>query len=368
MPILALAYELKQLQPGCQIIYVGERQGGFVRLTANSPAIDDHYAISAGKFRRYHGESLLRRLTDLKTIALNLRDMGRVLRGISQAWRLLGKLDPDVVFLKGGFVGVPVGVAAALRRMPIVTHDSDATAGLANRLVSRWTRLHATALSAEYYPYPPAKVQTVGVLVEPSFQAVTASAQAGFKRQLNLPEQAPVLLITGGSLGAQRLNQAVAGIAAPLLEAHPSLHIIHQVGQGKAGVYGDYRHDRLQVLEFLAPMAAYTGAADVVVARASANTLAELGVQGKACIAVPSPYLSGGHQLKNAQRLAEQGAAVVIAEAMLHDPQQGLLPVITELLASQSRREQLGRVLQSQTIPDAAHRLAVLLLAQATTP
>lgn len=361
-PILAVAHELKQLRPRCVTVYIGEKGSKFAELTAEHPAIDYVQVVSAGKFRRYHNEAWWRRLTDIKTIVLNIRDCFRVMVGAWQAWRLLGRLEPDVVFLKGGFVGVPTGMAAALRGIPLVTHDSDIVPGLANRLVSRWVQTHATALPPEEYSYPIHKVQQVGVLVEHSFQSVSPSLKAKYKKQLDLPAAAPVLLITGASSGAVTINQAVTKIIDQLLEKSPELHVIHQAGKGKQGVYGEYKHERLRVREFLRPMAAYMGAADLVVSRASANTLAELGVQGKATVVIPSPHLTGGHQLENAARLKEQGAAVVLQESELYDLQHGLLATLLDLLAHPAKREKLAETLQKQTVADAAHRLAMLLL------
>lgn len=369
-PILAVAHELKRLNPECKVIYVGEKGGQFSHLTNDHPDIDEVYSIFAGKFRRYHGQSWLERLTDVKTILLNIRDVFFLLFGLAQAFRLLGRIKPDVIFLKGGFVGVPIGLAAVIRRKPFITHDSDALPGLANRLVSRWANLHAVALPASYYKYPVEKIRTVGVLVEHSFQLVTPELQKRYRKELRIPESAEVLLVTGGSSGAERINQAIVKIAQELLAKRQSLYIIHQAGKGKAKVYGDYANDRLQVLEFLRPMSLYMGAADVVVSRASANTFAELGIQGKASIAIPNPDLTGGHQLKNAERLAEQGAAIVVPEDKLYDLQQGLLPMILLLLDDIEARKKLGRRLQSITKPDAAKELALLLLntAQASAP
>lgn len=366
-PILAVAHELKARNPNLTVVYIGEKGGKFDELTATHSDIDQTYAVAAGKLRRYHGESWFKRLLDVRTNVLNFRDFFRFVAGTIQAWRLLGKIRPDVVFQKGGFVGVPVGLAAAKRGIPIVTHDSDAMPGLANRIVSRWTAVHATALPAEYYPYPTAKVMHVGVLVEHSYQPVTPEQQGQFKQALSVPAQSQLLLVTGGSSGAERLNEALVTIAPELLQNYPDLQIIHQTGKGKADAYGDYRHERLRVLEFLNPMYQFMGAADLVVCRASANTLAELGVQGKPVIAVPSEFLSGGHQVKNAKILAEQGAAEVVYEDKMYDLQHGLRTKIDYLLADTATRSKLARTLQERTITDAAARLAQLLLDQIAT-
>lgn len=366
-PILAVAHELKQLQPDTQVVYVGEYSSKFKQLTDKHASIDTSYSVLAGKFRRYNGEAWLSRLIDIKTNLLNIRDILYVIIGIIQAWFLLRKVHPDIVFLKGGFVGVPIGIAAAARHIPIVTHDSDALPGLANRLVSRWANIHATALPADYYSYPKSKVRPVGVLVEHTYQYVTSSMQIEYKNDLGLPTNLPMLLITGGSSGAERLNKAVVGIIDELLRKQPNLQIIHQVGHGKAGVYGSYSHPRLQVIEFMQPMYKYIGAADLIVTRAGATHLAEFGTQAKACIVVPNPYLTGGHQLKNAVRLTEKNAAVVIVEEKLNDTEHGLLPIIDDLLKDKSKRQLLAKNLHNITLLDAAQKLAMILLEQART-
>lgn len=362
-PLLAVAQKLKAAHPGVEIIYIGERGSKFADLTHGSELLDAQYQIFAGKFRRYHGESWLRRLLDVQTLALNVRDLCSFAIGTVQSYVLLGKIKPDVILLKGGFVGVPVGLAAAVRHLPFVTHDSDALPGLANRLVSRWAVGHATGMPAEYYAYPSQSVRHVGVLVGELFIEVTPLLQKQYRSELQLPADAQVLTVTGGSLGAQRLNQALVRVAPKLLESFPRLHIIHQVGKGKQAVYGGYKHERLQVLEFLHGMHRYTGAADVVITRAGANTLAELGVQAKACVVVPNPLLTGGHQLKNAEHLAAEGAVVVVDEQSLTAEQgRALYTAVASLLQDAARRQQLGQKLHAITIPNAAEKLAELLV------
>lgn len=360
-PILALAHELKKIEPNYRTVYIGEIGGKFAQLTKNHPAIDGSASVFSGKYRRYYGESWLKRLLDVRTNLFNLRDAVYVLIGVVQAWWLLGKIKPSLVFLKGGYVGVPVGIAAALRNIPIVTHDSDSLPGLANRLISRWAVLHATAMPAETYAYPPERTKQVGVLVEHTYQPVTDQLQASYRQTLKLPENAEVILVTGGSSGAEAINKAVKGIAVELLDDHSNLHVIQQVGKGRLSDFKGVRHDRLHLLEFLTPMHAYMGASDIVVTRASANTLAEIGVQGKAAIVIPSPYLADGHQLRNAEFLAAQEAAIVVLESEL--PAK-LLKSINLLLSSAGERSSLVQKLQHTSPSDAASKLAQLLVEQ----
>ncbi len=324
--------------------------------------IDEVRTIFAGKYRRYHGMSLVAHFFDIKTWVLNIRDIFLMSLGLVQSIFLVGRLKPDVAFLKGGFVGVPVGLAAALWHVPFVTHDSDAMPGLANRLVSRWARYHATGMPATYYNYPEASVVHVGVIVGQMYEPVTPELQRLYRQELRLPEKAHVLLVTGGSLGARRLNQAAAAAIPMLLTEVPDLHVIHQVGKGNGGLYGDFQSDRLHTIEFMHGMHRYSGAADVVITRAGANTLAELGVQGKACIVVPNPLLTGGHQLKNAELLKEKGAVMVIDEAVLVEQPETLKQNIEQLFKDKLLRDTLGKKLRDTTMDDAAERIATLVL------
>lgn len=361
-PIIAVAHELKRQDSMVRIVYIGEHGGKFGELLKDNKDIDETRTIFAGKFRRYHGESWFRRLFDVRTNVLNLRDLFFFGIGFLQSLWVVKRINPDVVFLKGGFVGVPVGLSSAFWHKPIVTHDSDALPGLANRIVARWATYHATGMPAEFYSYPKDTTVHVGVLVGESYVPVTDVLQRQYREQIGVPADAEMLLITGGSLGATIINQAVRLVVPHLLENDPKLYIVHQVGKGKLGVYADFSHERLTALEFLQPMYVYTGASDVVVSRAGANTIAELGVQGRAVILVPNPILTGGHQTKNAEHLSGKGAVQVVREAELGKDAAALQSAITDLLTDSQKRSELGKTLQSITIADAARKLAALLL------
>lgn len=362
-PLLAVAHELKKQDPSCHIIYIGERNGKYASLTNDSNHIDETYSIYAGKFRRYHGESWFQRLFALQTNLLNLRDLFLFLFGTIQSIVLVKKLKADVILLKGGFVGVPIGLAAALWRQRFVTHDSDIVPGLANRLVARWALYHATGMPPEYYGYPKENIKYVGVLVGENYQPVSTIEQQHFKKTIGIPQEATLLLVTGGSGGAAAINSAVRTILPNLMDMFSDLYVVHQVGIGKGGVYDGYSHDRLQVHELLKPMHAYTGASDAVITRAGANTMAELGVQGKPCIVIPNPLLTGGHQLKNAEVWAEQEAALIIDEDSLGKDGRLLLEAVSRLLNDSDLSQKLGNNLQALTVTDAAAKLAELLLA-----
>jgi UDP-N-acetylglucosamine--N-acetylmuramyl-(pentapeptide) pyrophosphoryl-undecaprenol N-acetylglucosamine transferase len=161
-PVLAVAHELKKQQEDIRIVYIGQKGDSLADVPAADQNIDEVFLIQAGKLRRYHGEGW-RQLLDLPTMWKNIRDAGRVVVGLFQSFNLLRKIRPEVIFIKGGFVGVPVGLAAAVLRIPYITHDSDALPGLANRIIAPWAKKHAVGLPKEVYSYPPDKTITVGV-------------------------------------------------------------------------------------------------------------------------------------------------------------------------------------------------------------
>lgn len=371
-PIRSVAHDIKRLAPATEITYVGERNGRFAHVLEGNPDIDHTRRIFSGKYRRYHSESLLQKLTDVRTLALNTRDILFVALGIVQALYLLAVHRPQAVFLKGGYVGVPIGLAASLYRIPIVTHDSDAIAGLANRLVSRWVTVHATAMPIETYDYPPEKTRQTGVIVSDEYQKVDADAQASFRHELAIDTTAKVLFITGGSSGAVEINRAVAAVVRDIVALDPRVYVIHQVGKGNQGIYSHQGSDieRLEIHEFLDGLYKYSGAADVIVTRAGANTLAEFAVQAKPCIVIPSPHLAGGHQIKNADYVRTHNAAVVIDEAEMVSDSSVLLRAVSDVLLSDKKQKKLANGIHRLAQTDASRSIALLMLdvAQGDTP
>ena len=370
-PILALAAELKHLRPNIKLVYIGQRGDGLGDIPAKHPAIDRVFTVRAGKFRRYHGEGL-KQLLDIPTMLLNLRDFFYTLVGSYQSWRLLRKLRPKAIFIKGGFVGVPVGLAAARLHIPYVTHDSDALPGLANRIIARWAAKHAVALPPEVYQYPAAKTVMTGIPLQAEFVLVTPQLKQQYRYELKLPTKAKVLFVIGGGLGSQTVNQAVATAVPHLLGEFDDLYVVHGGGRANqaeldkayAKKLSAAEQSRLKTFGYLSDVYRYSGAADVVITRAGATNLAEFALQGKACIVVPSPFLAGGHQLKNADYLAKQGAAMVLPETDLEANPNRLARQVSQLLRDSARQHDLGGKLAKFAKPNATRELAELILEQ----
>lgn len=362
-PLLAVADELKRLRPDSEIIHIAERGGKFGHLTEGHDSIDKVKRIFSGKFRRYYGQSWLTSLTDIKTNLLNLRDGFYAFIGLFESIVFLWRTKPEAIFIKGGFVGVPVGLAAWLLKVPFLTHDSDMVPGLTNRIIGRWATLHATGMPAEFYNYPPEKTNYVGIPLSRRFQPVGDSLKANYRRKLSIPHDAKVVMVTGGSQGARRLNELVVPMLEQMLRADPKLFVLHQTGPLIDKLYGSeiMETGRIIVAEFFNDLHVYSGAADVVVSRAGATTIAELAVQGKACVIIPHPHLTGAHQLKNAAVLKQADAAEVFDEYALVDDIEPLKLALTDLLKNPAKRKELATNISKLAIKDSAARIAKLI-------
>lgn len=370
-PLLAVAAELKRRQPDVWLIYVGQKGDRFADVAADHPAINETYAVRAGKFRRYHGEGW-RQLLDLPTLLKNIRDLFFVLIGIWQSWRLTKRLQPDIIFSRGGFVSVPVCLGGRLSGVPYITHDSDPVPSLANRLIARWAMAHAVALPKEIYPYPANKTVTTGIPLSSDFVPVTPELKKQYRHAIKVPEAAKLLFVIGGGQGSQLINRAVGDILPHLLDEFPKLHVVQVAGEANlaemVALYDERlsqaEQGRLQLLGYTDEVYLYSGAADIVLCRAGATSLAEFAVQGKACVVVPSNFLAAGHQLKNAEYLGQQGAAVIVDEDELAADANRLAKQLSALLGDPERVKVLAAGLSSFARPRAAEDLADLIIKQ----
>jgi len=268
-------------------------------------------------------------------------------QAIVQAWRILGRFGADVVVGVGGYASFPVVVAAWLRRVPTVLLEQNAHPGLANRVLARLARRVCTTFAEAERYFPAGKVVLTGNPVR-LFAAPVAAPRHGF-----------TLLVFGGSQGAHRLNETMADAAAALRDALPGLRIIHQTGAADcAALRATY--ERLgvtaEVREFIDDMGAAYAAADVVVCRAGATTVAELTALGKPAILVPYPFAADDHQRANASVLEGHGAAMMILDRALTGA--ALAQTVSELARDPGRLARMGDAARRLARPDAAARVA----------
>ena len=363
-PVVAVLRELKTVHPEAEYRFWCDKgfseQARRLMYDAFGESVQVSTVIS-GKLRRYHTMSIWRQLGHPFTIVLpNIIDSIKVACGTLQSlWRLV-IWRPDVVFAKGGFVCLPIGLAAHLLNIPLVIHDSDAHPGLTNRILSRWAKVIATGAPLKYYSYPADRAYYVGHPVDATLTPPTSNQQAELKSKLGFSSVQPLVLVTGGGLGAVRINNAVAEVLPSLLEQSSVALICGRMQ------YTELR-ERLgedtavfQLHDFVSNMHEFMAASDVVVSRAGMAATTELAALARPTILIPNALLTGGHQLKNASVYADAEAVRIVDESHMQDGM--LLEAIGELLASRSYRLELGQRFQTFARPHAAQDIARMIL------
>jgi UDP-N-acetylglucosamine--N-acetylmuramyl-(pentapeptide) pyrophosphoryl-undecaprenol N-acetylglucosamine transferase len=312
--------------------------------------------IASGKLRRYHGIPLWRQLLDIPTIVKNLLDVFKIVTGFVQSLWLLLNEQPDIVFAKGGFVCLPMGYAARVVGIPVVLHDSDTRPGLTNRLLSRFAVAIATGAPLENYTYESAKSRYVGVPIATEFRPVAKDRQAQLKKQLKMDPKKPLVVVTGGGLGAKSINEAIVNTRTILLDRGVQLYHVcgkkhYKKLKGQVGEDSRYR-----LVPFVyKDMYKVLGAADIVVSRASATFTQELAGLRKPTILVPAAHL--GDQVKNAEMYAAADAAVVLEDRQIIGTKR-LAETIVEMVEYPKVAEQRAERLYAFARPHAARDTA----------
>ena len=306
-PNIALIPQLKEA--GYKIYYVGSYEG--IEKTLIQDIGIPYAGISSGKLRRY---------IDLK----NMSDPFRVLKGYGQARRLLRKLKPDIVFSKGGYVSVPVVLAAKHKHIPVIIHESDLTPGLANKIAfpaASWVCCNFP----ETIPYlPEGRAILSG---SPIRKELFAGSPERAKEFTGLTGDKPTLLVIGGSLGSAFLKQTVRSLLPQLLER---FQIVHLCGKGHLDPSLDGTEGYRQYEYLGKELPDVMALAEIVISRAGANSICELLALHKPNILIPlSKAASRGDQILNARSFEKQGFSVVIEEDEMTD--EKLLTAISSL-------------------------------------
>ena len=296
-PNIALIPRLKEL--GYEISYIGSLDGIEKKLIEelNIP----YYGISSGKLRRYF---------DLK----NFSDPFKVLKGYAQSRKLLKKLKPDVVFSKGGFVTVPVVVAAKGCKIPAIIHESDMTPGLANKLAIPSATKVCCNFPETLKHLPEEKAVLTGT---PIRQELLSGDKLEALKFCGFTANKPVIMIIGGSLGAAAVNDNIRKILPELLK---DFQVIHLCGKGKLYESLQNTEGYIQFEYIKKELADLFALADIVVSRAGANAICELLALQKPNLLIPlSAKASRGDQILNARSFEKQGYSMVLEEEEITD-------------------------------------------------
>ncbi|MBP6889336.1 MAG: UDP-N-acetylglucosamine--N-acetylmuramyl-(pentapeptide) pyrophosphoryl-undecaprenol N-acetylglucosamine transferase [Candidatus Moranbacteria bacterium] len=345
-PLVAVARVLRKRYPqGIELLFLGG--GGVFEETAMKAENIPMKSILYGKMRRYFS-------------LLNYLDFFKLPLGVVQAlWHLLFFM-PDVIFSKGGAASVPVVLAARFYRIPVLIHDSDSVAGRANVLLGKWVQKIAIAYPSAAQYFPVGKTALTG---NPVREEILAGSKERAKESFHLDLQKKTVVLFGGSQGAHGLNNAFLQILPALLMK--GVQVIHQTGrshfEGVLSIATELgiptENGSYHPVAFLSAeeMGDALAAADIVISRAGAGSIAEVAAHRKALILVPLSTAANNEQRKNAYDIAEIGGALVLEEANLGE--HLFLENLENVMNNDGLRAEMGEKLHVFYHADAAERI-----------
>ncbi|MGG1572768.1 undecaprenyldiphospho-muramoylpentapeptide beta-N-acetylglucosaminyltransferase [Fictibacillus sp. NRS-1165] len=285
------------LAEGWDVSYIGSKGGIEQQLTESIDGVR-YYSISTGKLRRYFDWN-------------NFKEPFRVVKGAFEAFRLIKTIKPDVVFSKGGFVSVPVILGSRMNKVPIVTHESDLSPGLANRLSLPFAKKVCTTFPETADQLPNGKAVYAGAVIRTDLHKGNAANGRAF---CGFTSRKPIILIMGGSLGSKKINESVRLSLDALL---PRYQIVHLCGKGQMD--GSIRRNGYVQFEYVTDeLPDLLAATHFVVSRAGSNSIFEFLSLRKPMLLIPlSKEASRGDQIENAQSFEKQGFCKVLFEEEL---------------------------------------------------
>ncbi len=346
-PALAIANTIKQNDPDAVIAYVGTKKG-----------IENKLVPKAG-YPLYHVEiqGIRRSLSPS-----NLKTAYLALTAPHKAKAILEEFKPDIVIGTGGYVCWPVVKAAADMGIPTALHESNAIAGVAVKMLQKSVdRIYLNfEKTAETLHCDPKKILRVG---NPIMGEFTSLSKEEARRKMGLPEGCRyVLLSYGGSMGAEKVNDAVLAVMREFTAKHPEVYHIHATGSiehelctSQFKEMGLDRCENISLNEYIYDMPLKMAAADLIICRAGAMTVSELAMTGKAAVFIPSPNVAENHQYKNAKVLYDAGAAALYEEKDLEDGASLLVAEAERLLspAGDAVRGEMGEKIKQFAVKDA---------------
>lgn len=329
-PAIAIADKIKEKEPESEILYIG-----------NDIGLEKDIVPQSG----YPMELVSAKWLDRRNI-LKIFDTGfSTMRGIRQAYKIMKKFKPDAVIGTGGFVCVPVMYAGHKYGAKCYLHEQNAFPGVANKTLEKFAdKVFLGFPEASHYFHQPEKHIVVGNPVRRRFYDIDKIAA---REKLGIPQNDFTVFSFGGSQGAEKINE----VAFELMEAvngHDGVSFIFGTGSQyydevleKAKGRGIEIRDNIRVKSYINDMESYLGAADLIISRAGALSVAETTVCGKASILIPSPNVTGNHQFFNAKSVADRGGAVLIEEKDLNP--EGLLAEVMRLKNNPEILEKMSR-------------------------
>ena len=290
---------------------------------------------------------------------LALKAMYQLFRGIAQAFQLLKVRKPKVVLALGGFACFPCAISAAMLGIPVVVHEQNAVAGLANRIVSRWARHSAISYEGTLLRNP---IHTGNPVRQEIIDAIGADREA-IRNELGIPKENVLCVVTGGSLGARKINMALVGSIPHLKDVEP-ITIYHIVGRRDWGEVLPFKVELTQFVdyrpvEYEYNMPSVLRAADLIISRAGGSITAEISALGLPAILIPLPNAPGDHQTANANSLVISGSARLLTDSNCDG--SNLAGLIKDLVENPQELEKIQREAQRNVHNNASELLADVL-------
>ena len=340
-PGLAIAQAFVERERGNEVLFVGTERGIESRVLAGGP-----FPLKTIEVTPFKGGTVMAKLKTLVTLP----------RAIYQAISILRKFRPQVVVGVGGYASGPALLGAYLVGIKRAIHEQNVVPGMTNRMLKALSQRIFVSFEETRDYFPKEKTWVTGMPVRAELLASLAKVQE--KKRAAQRKSWFTVLVFGGSAGAHRINRAMMEALESLEGIKPSLRIIHQTGREDVEfVSQGYRDKGFEALvrPFFEDMASCYEAADLVICRAGASTIAELSICGKAAILIPYPYAAHQHQLLNARKLMERGAAQMIEDGALNGPL--LAGEILRLHGHPEERERMEQAIQGMARPRAAQEI-----------
>ena len=346
-PAVALARLFQERNPGCKVLFVGADGGMETKLVPQEGF--ELKTVTISSFYRSLSPAAIKH---------NLGTLVNLNRSKKQANAILNDFKPDLVVGTGGYASFPVVKAAAKRGIPTAVHESNAVPGLTTKTLSKVVDRVLVGFEDSKYHYDnPEKVVVTGTPVRGDFFRYTRKEA---REQLGLTDDKPLLLSFFGSLGAEVMNGYMGEFFKLEEENDFPFHHIHGAGRNYESMKANCpENPMLDLRPYIYDMPLVCAAADLVICRAGASTIAELAAIAKPSILVPSPNVTADHQTKNAKVLADHGGAVLLPESECSGSR--LYDEAAAILADPARREEMFRALTEQAILDASEQIYKVL-------
>ena len=335
-PSLAVLEEIKKISPKTKVLFIGLKKGREKDIIQSRGIEVGFREISAGKLRRYFSWE-------------NFLDFFRFFGGIFQARKIIGEFRPQSIFSSGGFLALPIIIAAKIKKIPCIIHECDMVPGVSNKLSSYFASNITCSFEATCKKFPKQKSIFTGHPIRKEItkaNAVRGLKFLGFKKKL------PVLLVWGGSQGARRINQIISSSRKSLCNKMQIVHL---------GSSTDVNEERYSTFRFLEKeLPDVLACADLVLGRSGASSIFESASLKKPQIMIPLPSSANHHQQKNAVEFLRQGAGLILDEKLLEP--EVFIKIIEGIILSPEKLKNLSRNTKKFYKKDSSEKIAKLIL------